>query len=278
MKLTYKILLVFIISVAAVVTLYLVQPRPKKNGFKRGHRYAVQKLDSLELKFGGWYITWQGKNRIYLSNSKAVLALFSCNYNLQDTVYGKLSFADARRLRLAALKARIVKQLNPGEDPFKSDGFVNLDEATGRMVYTYYYRNAFVYLDTGLNLLYKGKLIDTNSLAKIELGAYKAGSKTIRTMAKPALVVNKKGYVDGNYFYNHAALAADNESLEDFNRHEVFDVYKLDSGKYKYSFYVPRYKGRMLTDFAVQDNMLIALYERYLVTYALAGKEVRQAN
>lgn len=276
MKKLYKqILIVFIISIAAVVTLYLIQPRPQKNGFKRGHRYAVQKLDSLELNFGGWYISWQGEDRIYLRNTKAVLALFSCNYDLQDTLYGRLSFADGSRLRLEALKAQIVKKLNPGEDPFKSDGFVNLDESTGRMVYTYYYRNAFAYLDTGLNLLYKGKLIDTNTLAKIELGTYKSGNKTIQTMAKPALVVNKKGYVEGDYFYDHAALAADNESLEDFNRHEVFDVYRLDSGKYQYSFYVPKYKDRQLMDFAVRGNMLIALYDRFLVTYQLRGKEVK---
>jgi hypothetical protein len=199
-----------------------------------------------------------------------VLALFSCNYNLQDTLYGKLRFADGSKLRLEALKAQIIKKLNPNEDPFKSDGFVNLEETTGRMVYTYYYRNAFAYLDTGLNLLYKGCLIDTNTIAKIALGAYKSGgNKTILTMTEPALVVNKKGYVDGDYFYNHAALAADNESPEDFNRHEVFDVYRLDSGKYQYSLYIPKYKGSMLTDFAVHGNVLIALYEKVLVTYWL---------
>ncbi|SMC88717.1 hypothetical protein [Pedobacter africanus] len=265
--------LVITLSIAAVITLYYIQPKPQKNGFKRGHRYAVQKLDALELNFGGWYITWQGENRIYLSNYKALLALFSCSYSLQDTLYGRLSFRDGSRLRLDALKAQIIRKLNPGEDVFKTDGFVNLDESTGRMVYTYYYRNAFVYLDTGFNVLSTRRLIDTNSVAKIELGAYKAGSnKTILTMAKPALVVNKKGYVDGGYFYNHAALAADNESQDDFNRHEVFDVYRLDTGQYSYSLYVPRHPKMQLTDFAVRGNLLITLYDRYLVTYRLKLK------
>ncbi|WP_084241515.1 hypothetical protein [Pedobacter africanus] len=63
------------------------------------------------------------------------------------------------------------------------------------------------------------------------------------------------------------------ESQEDFNRHEVFDVYRLDTGGYSHSLYVPRHPKMQLTDFAVRGNLLIALFDRYLVTYKLSARK-----
>jgi len=279
MKATFTIIaLVFILSVTAVGSLYFLQPGPAKNGFTRGHIYTVKKLNELELNFGGWYITWLGDTRFYMSNYKAVLALFSCDYNLQDTLYGKLKFADGSRLRLETLKREIIAKLNPGEDSFSSDGFVTLANATGRMVYTYYYKNRFVYLDSDLNVLRSGQLIDTNSVAKIEVGEYREGKYWARTVSAPDEYVNNRGFTDGEYLYNHAGLAGDDESINAFNLREVLDVYRLADGQYCHSLYLPKYKNRKLIDFAVKDDLLIALYERHLVTYQLKGKEVKHAK
>ena len=271
------IALVFTLSVTAVATLYFLQPGPAKNGFDRGHMYTVKKLNEQQLRYNYWYITWLGEGRVYLGNYKATLNLFSCNYHLQDTLYQKLGFADGSRLRLESLKSQVVAKLNPKEDSFSRDGYVTLDETTGRMVYTYYYKNAFVYLDSSLNVLHTGQLIDTNSVAKIEVAEVKDGRYWMRTVSAPAVVVNKRGYTDGRLFYNHAALAGDNESLKAFDAREVIDVYLL-SGGYSHSIYLPKYPGRKLTDFVVRGNTLIALYERVLVSYQLTGKEVRQAR
>lgn len=125
-----------------------------------------------------------------------------------------------------------------------------------------------------MQILRTVRMIDTNTVAKIKVEEYRDGKTTVRTMAEPALAVNKRGYVSGNWYYNHSALAADNESPQVFNAHEVLDVYSLDNGKYSHSIYLPKYPGRKLTDFAVQGDLLIALYEKVLVTYLLKGEEV----
>ncbi|MNX96112.1 hypothetical protein D3C86_1284140 [compost metagenome] len=66
-----------------------------------------------------------------------------------------------------------------------------------------------------------------------------------------------------------STLCADNEKQEDFNAHTVIDGYSINTGNYVYSFFIPKYKGIKVTDFAVRENMLVALHGRYLVTYQL---------
>ncbi|MDR6785244.1 hypothetical protein ABIE26_003943 [Pedobacter africanus] len=276
MKKTYTtLLLISVLSIGFVTALYLIRPKPVKNGFNRGHIYTAQKLNELELKFNSFYINKLSSTRIYLGNVRALLLQFSCGFDLTDSLYQRVAYDAETKQTLELLKQHIIKKTDPKGNSFSTDGFLSLNEANERMVYSYYYRNSFTCLDAKLNVLYTGKLIDTNSIAKIELGEYKAGNKTIRTMAKPALIINKRGYTNGNCYYNHSALAADNEKYEVFKAHEVFDVYRLADGSYSHSVYLPKYKGEKLTDFALRGDILIALYNKHLLTYLLDRKEAQ---
>jgi hypothetical protein len=267
MKIIYKILLVLIISIGTVATLYCMQEKPKLNGFNRGLIYTAKKLDSLELKYNYWHINRLSDNRIYLGNYKALLVMFSCSYNMQDSVYERLLYIDERKPALELLKQLVLQQIDTAKNSFNTDGYLSYNTFLNRMIYTYYYRNEFVCLDSRMNILYTGKTIDTNTVAKIQLGEYRSGDKKIRAMAKPGLVVNKRGYADEFWFYNHAALAADNEQPDVFKKYEVLDVYQLDNGRYSHSIYLPKHKGEKLTDFAVRGNLIVALYGKYLISY-----------
>jgi len=273
MKVIYKILLVVVLGVSIVTALYFTQEKPKKNGFKRGKIYTPAQLNELELKSSSWYINQLDSTRIVLGNYSAVLAMFSCGYNLQDSMYQKIRYNEEPKKLLELLKQTVVKKIDPKGNIFNVDGFMSINEPKEKVIYTYYYRNSFACLDANLKVLYKARLIDTNSTAKIKLGEYQNGQQHIRTLAAPAKAVNKRGYSAGDWFYNHSALAADNERLAVFNKHEVLDVYRLDNGKYSHSIYLPSYRGEKLSDFAVHGNLIIALYGRYLVTYKLKGKE-----
>lgn len=268
MRKTYLIiLLVLALGIGIVTVLYLRQPKPVKNGFNRGRIYTAKKLEELELKYNYFYINRLDSTRIYLGNYKALLLLFGCNYDLQDSIYERLLYPNESHLKLALLKNEVVKKVDPNGDSFSADGFLNYNPVEGRIIYTYYYHNSFVCLDTNLDELYTATTIDTNSIAKIKLGQYKQGNKTIRTMVKPALAVNKRGYTDGNWFYNHAALAADNESLKVFDKHEVLDVYEINTGRYHHSIYLRKHKGEKLTDFGVYGNLVVALFGRHIIIY-----------
>ncbi|SMC66252.1 hypothetical protein [Pedobacter africanus] len=270
MRTRYKILLALVFSISAVASLYFMQDKPVKNGFNRGPVYRVKPLDSLELKYNYWYINRLDSNRIYFGNTIARLNLFSCGYNLQDTLYQRLPAPDDSREQLEWLRKEISEKIKPADRGFGMDGYVVKDIPAGRILYTYYYRNSFVGLDTALQLLYTGKLIDTNTVAKIEVTEYKESELCwARFMAAPAVVVNKRGYADSGWFYNHSGLAGDNELLEGFKAHEVLDVYRLDNRKYSHSIYLPKYKKQDLTNFAVRGNLIIALYGKYLLSFSI---------
>lgn len=274
MKVFYKILLVLGVSIGLVAALYFMQPGPKKNGFKRNAIKGMLLTAQTDLKYNYWYIDSLSEDSIYLGNYVAVLAAFSCDYDFRDSSYRRLPYPDSSRQKLEMLKQRVLKQINPGKDKFKTDGFLSRNEPAGRLVYTYYYRNAFVCLDTGMRVLYTARMIDTNSVAKIKTAVYRTNGKKVRTMATPPVPVNKRGYIDGDYFYNQSALAADDEDLAGFMRPpSVIDVYRLSNGKYSHSIYLPWYGDGTLISFGVRGNRLVAVYGRDMVIYQLTGKE-----
>lgn len=345
MKRTYILIaLVITLSIAIVITLFLLQDKPVKNGFVRINPINAAGIQrTLDLKYNTYYINDVTADRVFLGNIKAPRLLLSCNRDLRDVVKEMIPFSkneaidwDRARMRvdsqavylteyttpyfvsaerpfrnershnLTGLYFDMVKVLSPnclivnGYNPvlrqkalqkistvggidgekvykhelqqnsnFSIDGFMNYNKQRNRIIFTYYYRNTFICLDTNMNIIFKGKTIDTNTVAKIKTAEYEKDGKTIRTMASPTLKVNNAGYSDDRFIYIQSALFADNEKQEDFNAHTVIDGYSINTGMYVYSFFIPKYKGIKLTDFAVRENMLVALHGRYLVTYQL---------
>lgn len=153
---------------------------------------------------------------------------------------------------------------------FSIDGFFNLDKSAGKIYYTYYYRNQFICLDTNLNVLYQANTIDTNTLAKIKLKSIEKGGSKITSHVKPPLYVNKRGYAHRGLLYVNSALASDAESKMQFSKYSVIDVYEERNGRYIKSFTLPNYAGVKISDFAVFEGKLFAVYDRYLLVYRLA--------
>jgi hypothetical protein len=153
---------------------------------------------------------------------------------------------------------------------FSFDGFFTYSPKKNILIYTYYYRNRFICLDTNMNLLYEGKTIDTNNLAKIKSVEIKSAKKIERLLSAPPLQVNKKSYIDGGLLYVYAALVSDVESTEEFKKYSVIDVYDLNKkGKYHHSIKVPNQNGQRIRGFAVYKDKIFALYEHWLYTYRI---------
>jgi len=150
---------------------------------------------------------------------------------------------------------------------FCTDGIFLQVPQRNKVFYIYHYRNQFLSLDTNLSLLYKGKTIDTNSLAKIKVGRIKSSNQV--TMAAPPLLVNKQACANKDYLFIRSALKADNETDDMHDKATAIDVYSVNDGKYKLSFYLPEFAGEKLTDFKVYDKMLVALFGHYIYTFKL---------
>lgn len=150
---------------------------------------------------------------------------------------------------------------------FCTDGNLVRIPHTTNFIYVYYYRNQFLYADSNLKVLYKGKTIDTNTHAKIKVSTIKSQNQT--TLSAPPVYVNKQSAANEKYLFIHSGLKADNEMAETLDGLSVIDVYELKNGKYKFSFYLPNFNGKKLTDFRVYGQSLYALYDHYLNKYQL---------
>jgi len=150
---------------------------------------------------------------------------------------------------------------------FCTDGNLIKVPNSNKIIYVYYYRNQFICANDNLNLLYKGKTIDTVSHAHIKVEYIKSLNET--TISSPPLYVNKQSAANEKYLFIHSALIADNEVAESLDKVSVIDVYAVKDGKYQYSFYLPDFRGNKVRDFKVYGQSLYALYDHYLYKYQL---------
>lgn len=156
-----------------------------------------------------------------------------------------------------------------GDGYFSVDGALMYDPQTTHLAYLYYYRNEFIRLDTNLNVIYRAHTIDTTRKAKIKVSEFKSGSRQHVMMSAPPLLVNKQGCLSHGYLFVNSAIKADNESKRAFEQSTVIDVYKLETGSYRFSFYVENYKGKKIQSLGIHGNMLVAIFDQYLCTYTL---------
>lgn len=148
---------------------------------------------------------------------------------------------------------------------FCTDGQFRYDRDSKRLVYMFYYRGEFTCLDTNLNVLYQAKTIDTVKHANIHLKT--VGRLT--TQSTEPKIVNKRISVSNNKLYLNSALKADNESKTAFENNQVFDVYDLNNGQYSGSFYLPKFNKKILTEFKVYNQKIVALYQNTLVVFTI---------
>jgi hypothetical protein len=150
---------------------------------------------------------------------------------------------------------------------FCTDGSLIRVPGTDKLVYVYHYRNQFMVMDTLLNLMYRGKTLDTISRAQLKVTELRKQHKL--TLSSPPIFVNKKVSANKEYLFIQSALKADNEVEEVWEANTVIDVYALKDGKYKLSLYVPHFKDIKLKDFKVFGDRMYVLYDNYLYKYAL---------
>jgi len=151
---------------------------------------------------------------------------------------------------------------------FCTDGKLLVDAALHRLLYVYFYRNEFIVIDTSLNLDYRSHTIDPIVRAHIEVTEIK--SEGVLKLAKPPLVVNQQSAVDGRFLFINSALASWDENPAVFDTVSVVDLYDLGAhGTYRFSFYIPDYRGEPVHRFAVGGRKLIAVQGSYLVIYSL---------
>lgn len=150
------------------------------------------------------------------------------------------------------------------DELFYKDGFFVFNEYFERLFYISYYTNSFLSLNSKLDLLFEKNTIDTVSIPRIAVTTFKDGSKKLAT---PMLFVNKLASSSNASLFVQSGVMADNELQESFDNYFPVDVYSVADGTYKYSFYLPYYRGKKLSAFRVFKDMLVAIYYDVLIVF-----------
>lgn len=160
------------------------------------------------------------------------------------------------------LRPLLEKQL---DGVFCVDGKLHYNDSLKRMVYVYYYRNEFIVSDKDLNLIYKGKTLDTFSRVSSKSMNVNSGNRVL--LSSQPRTVNKTSALTGNLIFINSNIMGSNDDEYRYLRSSVIDIFEIRNGQYLFSFYLPGFNGRAAREFIIMDHYLIALYSQYLVSY-----------
>ncbi|MFP3596902.1 MauE/DoxX family redox-associated membrane protein [Chryseobacterium sp. SIMBA_029] len=147
---------------------------------------------------------------------------------------------------------------------FDSDGLLMQDLNQDQFIYTYFYRNQFLILDSSLHLLRKLRTIDTVSRAQVQVALLKNGQ---HKMNAPPLMVNKGMVAHSGLLFNQSNLKGKYETAEIWKEASIIDVYKTGQQEYVGSFYISNRKDGKMSDMMVTDRYLYILCGNGIVRY-----------
>jgi hypothetical protein len=194
--------------------------------------------------------------RTALVLSDSLIIAKSIDESVKENRFSRFSAHDTGTF----LSGKILEK--QGEGLFSTDGLLNYDPQTRRLVYVYYYRNTFFTMDTNFKIDYIAHTIDTNSRVKIHVGAVKTEQKI--TMLSPPLFVNKNCCTDQGFLYIISPLRADNQDFNKFKKLVCIDQYDLKKGNYRQSSEIPLDGWSKCSDFRIKGNYCLLLGDHYL--------------
>ncbi|WP_144214048.1 MauE/DoxX family redox-associated membrane protein [Flavobacterium anhuiense] len=150
---------------------------------------------------------------------------------------------------------------------FDTDGILVFDEKTKRAVYTYYYRNEYIVINSNADLEFSGHTIDTTTKAKIEVARLK--NNTERKLSAPAITVNAHTAICENLLFINSKVSGRFESEKLWKQSYIIDVYDLDHKAYLMSFALYKIDDKKLNSFYVTPDHLYAIMDNKMGIYRL---------
>ena len=196
--------------------------------------------------------------------SFAIRALSSVS---NENVLGTVKIAKKPKVKLAS--NILVKQI---DGVFDTDGMLLYNAQLNKLLYTYYYRNEFLVIDTTLMKHHISHTIDTTSKAKIKVTFIKSKQQT--KLSSPRLIINKKTTSYGHYLFINSGLMGKYEPREMWEVASIIDVYDLSTKSYAFSFYIDNKRDEKLKEFVLNDNSLICLTGHYISKYNLVKRYI----
>lgn len=181
---------------------------------------------------------------------------------------GSLHLTDPARVNL---NPDILQKQTDGL--FDSDGKLIEDPKSGNLIYTYFYRNQFLVMDSRLRLLRRLKTIDTISQAQVRGVVLSDGR---RKMGAPPLQVNKNMTAIGGILFNQSNLRGKFEEKAAWKQASVIDCYCTDQQKYIGSFYIANRGKNKVAHLLATERYLYIISGNELVRYRFAQSFIGQ--
>ena len=165
-------------------------------------------------------------------------------------------------------KADIIPEQHDGG--FGTDGWLQYDSSSQRILYVCTFDNRIFCLDSNLHAVYMRRTIDTINSNPVETHQFNISQKEGSLKpATPLKFVNRDCCVSQGHLFVVSALEADNDQGKDFRDNSVVDVYSISDGQYQGSFYVPNAGEKKLRYIRIVGDKMVALYTDDIGTFRL---------
>jgi len=180
----------------------------------------------------------------------------------EKNVLGTLELQPQARV---ALRYDLLEKQSDGV--FDTDGLLLKDHGTGDILYSYYYRNGFMVMDSSLNLLRKLHTIDTISHAQVKAATLSKGE---HKLGAPPLLVNKNMVVHNQVLFVESRLKGKFESQDIWDNASVIDMYQTSQQSYLGSFFIQNRGADKMGQMLVTDEYLFVLSGTEILRYRFA--------
>ena len=150
---------------------------------------------------------------------------------------------------------------------FDTDGMLLYSHQMERFIYVYFYRNQYVVCDSSLNVISRGRTIDTTTVAK--LSPIKLKSTGERKLAAKPYIVNLHSAVANNLLFLHSPVKGRFQDSRTWKQASSIDVYDLSKNVYISSFYIFDEGRDKLSGMYATNTDLYVIVGTYLQKYKL---------
>tara|TARA_R110002096_G_scaffold37468_1_gene104014 strand:+ start:2018 stop:3535 length:1518 start_codon:yes stop_codon:yes gene_type:complete len=217
----------------------------------------------LKGKTNNWkaqFISAKGYFSLAVPMDSNTVAIRTRDSKTHEKILGILKLDGDSKIKLSR---HILKKQIDGV--FDTDGTLIYNKQLQKLIYTYFYRNSFMIIDSSLTEHKIGKTIDTVSKVQIKVTAVTSKNRT--KMETPPLLVNKTTSTYGNYLFVHSNLMGLYEPKDTWKRSSVIDIYDLRNQTYVFSFYIPNRGKESVSEFKIENDLLVCMVGHFIKVY-----------
>ncbi|MDP2161555.1 MAG: hypothetical protein Q8K02_13805 [Flavobacterium sp.] len=220
--------------------------------------------------YRGETFNWKAKQWLYkeayfthmVPLDSSAIAIKALSSSTIENIIGIVNTRDSVKV---ALNSNLLEKQIDGI--FDTDGMLLYNESINQLVYTYYYRNQFLLIDSKLQSHSKHNTIDQTE--KAQLKTANLSKKNVTVLAEKPLTVNKNTATYGDYIFINSGIMGNYEPKDMWNKASIIDVYSIEYESYLFSFYLPHQNNQAMSSFRIEEDKLVTINGHYLTIYQL---------